>query len=304
MPAFVRHPPHEIGQGPDPGASEDGQAPAEKAEKAEKAGSTNKIRPDVQAVLNLLADKTATYRQHLPAGYRLNFSYTDLTRDQVKTLYDQFLGSQAGELAIVGDFDPAENSKILQEALSGWTAGQSYARIPAIYFPDVPGVRQEILTPDKANATYMAGLVFPLKESGSDYPAILIGNYVFGGGSLSSRLGDRIRQKEGLSYGVGSALSVDPLDARSSLTIYALCNPKNIEKVNAAINEELTKLLADGVTAAELALAKKFSKPRILLLDKGESIGELSAEALRQAGENVAAGHTELDTFLRAIKQL
>ena len=80
LPAFVRHPPHEIGQGPDPGASEDGQAPAEKAEKAEKAGSTNKIRPDVQAVLNLLADKTATYRQHLPAGYRLNFSYTDLTR--------------------------------------------------------------------------------------------------------------------------------------------------------------------------------------------------------------------------------
>lgn len=183
--------------------------------------------------------------------------YADVTREQVKTLYDEFLGARAGELVIVGDFDPAENSKILQEALSGWTAAQSYARIPAIYFPDVPGVRQEILTPDKANATYMAGLVFPLKESGSDYPAILIGNYVFGGGSLSSRLGDRIRQKEGLSYGVGSALSVDPLDARSSLTIYALCNPKNIEKVNAAINEELTKLLADGVTAAELARAKQ-----------------------------------------------
>ncbi|MCH8923721.1 MAG: insulinase family protein [Planctomycetes bacterium] len=183
--------------------------------------------------------------------------YADVTREQVKMLYDEFLGARAGELVIVGDFDPAENSKILQEALSGWTAAQSYARIPAIYFPDVPGVRQEILTPDKANATYMAGLVFPLKESGSDYPAILIGNYVFGGGSLSSRLGDRIRQKEGLSYGVGSALSVDPLDARSSLTIYALCNPKNIEKVNAAINEELTKLLADGVTAAELARAKQ-----------------------------------------------
>jgi zinc protease len=183
--------------------------------------------------------------------------YSDLTRDQVKSLYDQFLGSQAGELAIVGDFDPAENIKILQEALSGWTAAKSYARIPQIYFPDVAGGQQEIETPDKANATYVAGVAFPLKESDSDYPAVVIGNYVFGGGSLSSRLGDRVRQKDGLSYGVGSQVSSDGLDARSSLTIFAICNPKNIEKVNAAIDEELTKLLADGVTAAELARAKQ-----------------------------------------------
>jgi zinc protease len=183
--------------------------------------------------------------------------YTDLNRDQVKSLYDQFLGSQAGELAIVGDFDPAENTKILHEALSGWTAAKSYTRIPQVYFPDVAGVQEEIQTPDKANATYVAGEAFPLKETDSDYPAVVIGNYVFGGGSLSSRLGDRVRQKEGLSYGVGSQVSSDAQDARSSLTIFAICNPNNIEKVNVAINEELTKLLADGVTAAELARAKQ-----------------------------------------------
>ncbi|MEX0677650.1 MAG: pitrilysin family protein [Pirellulales bacterium] len=183
--------------------------------------------------------------------------YTDVARERVQTLYDAFLGAQAGELAIVGDFDPVENTNILEEAFSGWTAGKSYARIPTVYFPGVPGVQQQILTPDKANATYVAGLAFPLKESDSDYPAIVIGNYVFGGGALSSRLGDRVRQKEGLSYGVGSAVSSDALDARSSLTIYAICNPKNMEKVNTAINEELTKLLADGVTAAELARAKQ-----------------------------------------------
>jgi zinc protease len=183
--------------------------------------------------------------------------YTAVTREQVQMLYDGFLGSQSGELAIVGDFDPAENTKILQEAFSGWTAKESYARIGQIYFPDVPGVQQEIQTPDKANAMYVAGLAFPLKESDTDYPAVLIGNYVFGGGALSSRLGDRVRQKEGLSYGVGSSVASDALDARSSLTIYAICNPKNIGKVNTAISEELTKLLADGVTAAELARAKQ-----------------------------------------------
>ena len=132
-----------------------------------------------------------------------------------------------------------------------------YARIPTEYFPDVPGGLSEIRTPDKANAVYMAGMAFPLKESDADYSAVLIGNYVFGGGTLSSRLGDRVRQKDGLSYGVGSFISAGVLDARSSLTINAICNPANMEKVNAAINEELTKLLADGVTASEFARAKQ-----------------------------------------------
>jgi zinc protease len=182
--------------------------------------------------------------------------YSSLTLDQVKKLYADFVGSQAGELAIIGDFDPAESLKILRETLSGWTAKQAYERIPRMVFPQVPGGRQEILTPDKANAVYVAGLVFPMKDSDPDYPGIVLGNFVLGGGTLTSRLGERVRQKEGLSYGVRSAISADSLDARTSLTINAICNPQNIQKVNTAISEELARLLADGVTDAELAQAK------------------------------------------------
>jgi zinc protease len=183
--------------------------------------------------------------------------YTAISREQVLKLYQDFLSSQAGELSIVGDFEPADNTKILEDTLAGWKSNHPYGRIPTEFFPDVPGGRSQIQTPDKANAVYLAGMAFPMKESDADYPAVLIGNYVFGGGALSSRLGDRVRQKEGLSYGVGSFISADPLDARSSLTINAICNPDNIKKVNVAIDEELTKLLADGVTAAELARAKQ-----------------------------------------------
>ena len=73
----------------------------------------------------------------------------------------------------VGDFDPAANSSILREALSGWSARQSYARIPKLDFPNVPGGMQKILTPDKANAVYMAGMAFPMKDSDPDYPGLL-----------------------------------------------------------------------------------------------------------------------------------
>ena len=44
-------------------------------------------------------------------------------------------------------------------------------------FPNVPGGLEQILTPDKANAVYVAGLVFPMKDSDPDYPAMVMGNY-------------------------------------------------------------------------------------------------------------------------------
>ena len=91
-----------------------------------------------------------------------------------------------------------------------------------------------------------------MKDDDPDYPAMVMGNFVLGGGSLSSRLGDRVRQKEGLSYGVGSFMGADSFDPRSSLTIFAICNPANAPKVVKVIREELDRLLKDGITAEEL----------------------------------------------------
>jgi zinc protease len=180
-----------------------------------------------------------------------------VTVDQVKKLYREFVGAQAGELSIVGDFDPEQNLKIVREVFAGWKSKQPFVRIPRKVFADVPGGMQQIATPDKANAVYVAGLVFAMKDSDADYPAIVIGNYVLGGGTLSSRLGDRVRQKEGLSYGVRSMISADALDPRTSLTINAICNPKNIQRVNTAISEEVARLLSGGVTNDELEKAQQ-----------------------------------------------
>jgi zinc protease len=84
-----------------------------------------------------------------------------------------------------------------------------------------------------------------------------MGNYVLGGGALASRLADRVRQTEGLSYGVSSGLTSHPLDARTSLTLFAIANPKNRDKLMATIREEIDKLVQSGVTAEELERAKK-----------------------------------------------
>jgi zinc protease len=177
--------------------------------------------------------------------------------EQVAQLYHEYLGSQAGELTIVGDFEPGACWPVLKQALGGWVAAKPYARITMPSPAAVPGAYHRLNTPDKANATYVAGLQLPLRDDDADYPALLIGNYIFGSGALSSRLGDRIRQKEGLSYSVGSSLVASSEDERATLSIMAICNPRNIARLEQAVQEELERLLADGVTQQELDNARR-----------------------------------------------
>jgi zinc protease len=84
-----------------------------------------------------------------------------------------------------------------------------------------------------------------------------MGNYILGSGTLSSRLGDRIRQKEGLSYGVSSSFVASSWDKRATLTITAICNPQNMARLEVCAKEELDRLIKDGVTPDELTQAKQ-----------------------------------------------
>lgn len=177
--------------------------------------------------------------------------------EHVRQLYRDFLSGQAGQLAIVGDFDAEETLPKLKELFAGWKSSQPYVRIARPAASEWNSDDQIIQTPDKANAIYYAGLVFPLRDSDTDYAALVLGDYILGAGSLSSRLGDRVRQKEGLSYGVGSTFRADPLDPRATLTLYAITNPANMEKVKSSIREEVERLLRDGPTAEELERAKE-----------------------------------------------
>ncbi|QDV26274.1 M16 family metallopeptidase [Aureliella helgolandensis] len=183
--------------------------------------------------------------------------YQSVTVEQLQEIHATQLDGRYGEITAVGDFDPEELLAACETIFQGWTSDVSFARIATPANTDVPGSVSEIMTPDKANAIYYAGMQIPMRDDDPDYPALLVGNYVLGAGALSSRLGDRVRQKEGLSYGVGSGLNAHPVDKRTSLTLYAITNPENRDRVVEVISEELELLLADGITAAELDAAQQ-----------------------------------------------
>jgi zinc protease len=181
------------------------------------------------------------------------------TIDQVKTLYDDFLGADHGEVAVVGDFEPSEVLPLVAKAVGGWHAKRPFARIEKPH-KVVEGGRVVINTPDKANAKLLAGLSVPMRDDHPAYPAALIGNIVLGSGGvggLSSRLIDRLRKKDGLCYGAGSEFSADAEDENATLMVYALFNPANLAKVEAGVREEFDRLLRGGVTPDELDKARK-----------------------------------------------
>jgi len=178
------------------------------------------------------------------------------TLEQVKALWKEQLSGAVGEAAIVGDFDPEAAVAELRQALAGWRSTTPFERVERRVKADVAASKEEILTPDKANAVFSAGLAFPLDDDSPDAVALEIGNFILGGGTLSSRLGDRIRQKEGLSYGVNSSISIPARGDDARFAISAITNPANIDAVETAAMEELRRFLQSGPSEEELATAK------------------------------------------------
>jgi zinc protease len=180
-----------------------------------------------------------------------------VTLEQIQELHRDYLGVAQTEVSIVGDFDPEPCVKLLKEALADWQPKQAYARIKMQVAKAADATKVDINTPDKANAAYYAGLALPLSDSHPDYPALVLGDFIFGAGALSSRLGDRVRQKEGLSYGVRSSFSASAQDELANLNLEAICNPQNLAKLETIMLQEFERLVSKGVTAEEVERAKQ-----------------------------------------------
>jgi len=178
-----------------------------------------------------------------------------LTLDDVRRCYADFYGASDSELAVVGDFDPEQIKRLAEEIFGDWKSPRPYARIP-LQVASVKPLNDVIETPDKANAVLRSGVLLKLRDDDPDYPALLLGNYLLGGSS-DSRLVRRIREREGLSYSVGSFLSADSFYPRGSFGTFAIYAPQNRARIEAALNEEIRKALTQGFTAQELEAGKK-----------------------------------------------
>ena len=170
--------------------------------------------------------------------------------------YRTYWGADHADMAIVGDFDPEQVKAAVTRLFGDWKSSVPYARVLGVA-PDVSGLHLVEPLKDKANATLVAALPLKLQDTDADYPALTLAAHVLGGGEFGSRLNARIRQKDGLSYGVGAGLEASAFQPLGSLQFYAIYAPENRAKVQAGFDEELARFVKDGITPAELTEAKQ-----------------------------------------------
>ena len=199
--------------------------------------------------------------------------------DKARDFYARFVGGSHAELALVGDFDATSAKSLLEELFGSWSSREPYARVPEpLIVKQAKEIRAE--TPDKANAVFTGQLDLPVTDTSPDYPALVVANFILGG-SPNSRLWERIRQRDGLSYEVYSSLETSSFEPNTSLTLGAIFAPENLARFKTSLGEELERAVADGFTDREVADAKKALLQERALARAQD--GRLAAELTKQA---------------------
>lgn len=176
--------------------------------------------------------------------------------DDAVAFYKRFWGAEHGDMAIVGDFDAKQVQAAVTRLFGDWKAPQSFVRLP-LPVSDVAGLHLTLPLKDKANAVLFGYLPLKLADTDADFPALSLASHVLGGGEFGSRLNARIRQKDGLSYGVGAGLEASAFEPFGALEFQAIFAPQNRARVQSDFDEELARFVKDGITPAELAEAKQ-----------------------------------------------
>lgn len=217
--------------------------------------------------------------------------------DQVRQFHSAFYGANHSEFALVGDFDSDAIRTQLNQLFGDWKSSKNYTRLKAE--TKTPKAKSlQIEAPEKANAFYLAGLPLPLQDTHPDYVPLQLANRVLGG-NVKSRLMDRLRQKDGISYGAGSQLSASAFEPSGMWVLYAIYAPQNLAKLKTSVQEELTQFVTHGITAEELADAKKsWQEERKINRSQDHA---LVATLVAQSSANRTMTYTEkFDTLIEA----
>jgi zinc protease len=185
------------------------------------------------------------------AGERLVESISSITVEDVRGFYERHYGGRTLILSAAGGFEAGEAARVLREAFEGF-GGPEHAEVE-VTDPEPPASarREVVLVRDKANVDVLIGTAAPLRRATSDYYAALLANRALGESTLSSRLGLRVRDAEGLTYGISSRFR-SPSLAAGPWYIAVSVNPGNVGRAIESALGVLQEYVEHGIRPEEL----------------------------------------------------
>ena len=176
-----------------------------------------------------------------------------LTREQVVRFHRDHYRPDTAAIAVVGDVTGDEIRRELWARLGAWTS--SSTTLPTIPpAPAAPPVEERVIHRDLTQATIY--LARPgLKPDHPDYFALVVANYVLGGGS-ASRLYTKVREERGLAYSVWSALG--PGRYGASYLVGLQTRLDAVDEAMRLTRDELARMRGETISTRELDLAKSY----------------------------------------------
>lgn len=223
-----------------------------------------------------------------------------IERDQLAAFHASHYGfGPAASISFVGDFDPDELRAALEAHFGQWTAEVPFQRIER-EVEEIEAAELLAQLDDKANAVLVGRLSFAMSDSHPDYPALNLAGHLIGGGFLSSRLSMRIRDQEGLSYGVGGGFSASPLDEVGGFQTFAMFAPENRDRLVEVLFEELNRVIDEGFEADEVEAGRRG------LLQQGELQRSSDSSLVGMLNNNLYLGRDMFDQqrFEQALSAL
>jgi len=217
-------------------------------------------------------------------------SIARIKREDLVKFHREHYGPRGMVIALVGAVKPEEAVRQVKRALGGW---QVKGQKEALELPELKPLKKTVnkhhRIPGKSQSDIVIGTNGP-KRKDAEFMAATLGNNVLGQFGMMGRIGEAVREREGLAYYAYSSLNagIGP----GSWEVNAGVNPGNVVKATDLIVDELKRFIQDGVTKDELADSKANFIGRLPL--SLESNGGVAGALL-----NIERHNLELDYYLR-----
>ncbi|MDR7482644.1 MAG: pitrilysin family protein [Armatimonadota bacterium] len=200
-----------------------------------------------------------------------------LLPQDLHAFHRSYVTPQATALAIVGDVDAGRTADLAAARFEAWPAGAPWA-LPAVPEPARPPApqRQEVTLPGKTQADLVLGTV-GISRTAPGYYAAMMANLLLGQLGMMGRIGEHVRERQGIAYYAFSDLRAGLL--AGPWWVRAGVNPANLERAVEAILTEIAGLAGDGPTEEELADARRYLVGSMAVrLETNQGIAQALAE--------------------------
>ena len=187
-----------------------------------------------------------------------------LTRDDLDALHAARFAPSELTVVVVGAVSAAAAQAAAERVFASWRAPRPSPLVLPVVAPR--RMRERVVLPmmNKAQADIAYGFT-GIRRRAPDYYACWLMNNAFGQYAIGGRLGDSIRERQGMAYYVSSSLDANVVEG--PLAIRAGVSPANVDRAIASIDEEIARLITDGLTDKELEESRRYligAMPRAL----------------------------------------